>query len=116
MTPKRKKVILRLVIILLLLATSAGFAQDRKATALEQEGRALAARMCSACHAIGRRGKSPHVGAPPFRGLGRRVELDTFADRLREGLRSDHPDMPTFRFTREDTRAFLLYLRSIQAP
>jgi hypothetical protein len=27
-----------------------------------------------------------------------------------------HPDMPTFRFTREDARAFLLYLRSIQAP
>jgi len=24
--------------------------------------------------------------------------------------------MPTFRFTREDARAFLLYLRSIQAP
>jgi mono/diheme cytochrome c family protein len=109
-------VILRLVIPFLLLATSAGFAQDRKATALEQEGRALAERMCSACHAIGRRGKSPHAGAPPFRALGRRVELDTFTDRLREGLRSDHPDMPTFRFSREDARALLLYLRSIQAP
>jgi hypothetical protein len=24
--------------------------------------------------------------------------------------------MPTFRFTREDARAFLVYLRSIQAP
>src|SRR5438067_11930832 len=85
---------------------------------LEQakQGRALAERMCSACHAVGRRGKSPHVGAPPFRVLGRRVELDTFTDRLREGLRSDHPDMPTFRFTREDARALLLYLRSIQAP
>jgi cytochrome c len=108
-------VILWPVMIFLLLATSAGFAQDRKATALEQEGRALAERMCSACHAIGRRGESPHVGAPTFRALGRRVELDTFTDRLREGLRSDHPDMPTFRFTREDARALLLYLRSIQA-
>jgi hypothetical protein len=29
---------------------------------------------------------------------------------------SDHPDMPTFRFTREDARAFVLYLRSIQTP
>ena len=27
-----------------------------------------------------------------------------------------HPDMPTFRFTREDARGFVLYLRSIQAP
>jgi hypothetical protein len=33
------------------------------------------------------------------------VDLDTFTDRLREGLMSDHPDMPTFRFTREDERS-----------
>ena len=108
--------ILQLTIVLLLLAPSAGFAQDRNATPLEQQGRILAERMCSACHAVGRRGTSPHVGAPPFRALERRVELDTFTDRLREGLMSDHPDMPTFRFTREDARALLLYLRSIQAP
>jgi mono/diheme cytochrome c family protein len=109
-------VILQLTIVLLLLAPSAGFAQDRNATPLEQQGRILAERMCSACHAVGRRGNSPHVGAPPFRALERRVELDTFTDRLREGLMSDHPDMPTFRFTREDARALLLYLRSIEAP
>jgi mono/diheme cytochrome c family protein len=72
--------------------------------------------MCSACHAIGRSGESQHVGAPAFRALDRRVELDTFTDRLREGLMSDHPDMPTFRFTREDARALLMYLRSIQVP
>jgi mono/diheme cytochrome c family protein len=110
------EVILRYAIIFLLLATSAGFAEDGKPTPLEEHGRALAERMCSACHAIGRRGKSPHVGAPPLRALNRRVELDTFTDRLREGLMSDHPEMPTFRFTREDARALLLYLRSIQAP
>ena len=108
--------ILQLAIIFLLLATSPGLAGDRQATPLEQQGRALAERMCSACHAVGRRGKSPHVGAPAFRTLDRRVELDTFTDRLREGLMSDHPDMPTFRFTREDARAFVAYLRSIQAP
>ena len=27
-----------------------------------------------------------------------------------------HPDMPAFRFSREEARAFVLYLRSIQAP
>jgi mono/diheme cytochrome c family protein len=110
------EVILRLAIIFLLLVPSAGLAQDRNAIPLEQQGRALAERMCSACHAVGRRGNSPHVAAPPFRALERRVELDTFTDRLREGLTSDHPDMPAFRFTREDARALLLYLRSIQAP
>ena len=110
------QLMLRLATIFLLLATSGGLAQERKASSLEEHGRALAQRMCSACHAIGRNGESPHVGAPPFRALDRRVELDSFTERLREGLMSDHPDMPTFRFTREDARAFLLYLRSIQAP
>jgi len=72
--------------------------------------------MCSQCHEIGRRGESPHAGAPPFRALDRRLDLDSFMERLREGLMSGHPDMPTFRFTREDARTFVLYLRSIQAP
>jgi hypothetical protein len=32
-------------------------------------------------------------------------------DELREGLASGHPDMPTFRFSREDARALTAYLR-----
>ena len=36
--------------------------------------------------------------------------FDSFSDRLREGLMVGHPDMPTFRFTREDARGFVLYL------
>src|SRR5215470_17081518 len=109
------KMIVRLAILLLLLATSSSLAEDSPSP-LEQRGRALAERMCSQCHAIGKSGQSPHVGAPAFRALDRRVDLDSFMERLREGLMVGHPDMPTFRFTREDARAFLLYLRSIQAP
>jgi cytochrome c len=112
----RWKTIVRLAILLLLLATSSSSAEDMSSSPLEQRGRALAERMCSQCHAIGKSGQSPHVGAPAFRALDRRVDLDSFMERLREGLTVGHPDMPTFRFTREDARAFLLYLRSIQAP
>jgi mono/diheme cytochrome c family protein len=108
--------IVRLAPLLLLVATSAGLAEDNSPSPLEQRGRALAERMCLQCHAIGKSGQSPHVGAPAFRALDRRVDLDPFMERLREGLTVGHPDMPTFRFTREDARAFLLYLRSIQAP
>jgi mono/diheme cytochrome c family protein len=72
--------------------------------------------MCAQCHAIGISGSSPHVGAPPFHQLDRRLDLDGFVDRLREGLVVGHPDMPAFHFSREDARAFVLYLRSIQAP
>lgn len=107
---------MRLAIVLLLLGTSAGFAEENAPSALEQRGRALAEQMCSQCHAIGRSGQSPHINAPAFRALDRRLELDGFMDRLREGLTVGHPDMPMFRFTREDARAFVLYLRSIQAP
>ena len=85
-------------------------------TAQERHGRALAARMCASCHAVGTRGKSPHIGAPRFRQLDRRLDLDTFVDRLREGLVSGHPDMPTFTFTREDASALVAYLRAIAGP
>jgi mono/diheme cytochrome c family protein len=70
--------------------------------------------MCASCHAIGKDGLSPHKGAPEFRHLDRRVDLDGFMERLREGITVGHPDMPDFRFTREDARAFVLYIRSIQ--
>ena len=106
----------RLAGLLLLLGTSAGLAAENEPSALERHGQALAQRLCSECHAVGREGQSPNAGAPPFRTLDRRVDLDSFTDRLREGLMVGHPDMPTFRFTREDARGFVLYLRSIQAP
>jgi mono/diheme cytochrome c family protein len=77
-------------------------------------GRALVSELCSTCHAIGRTGTSSHAGAPAFRELGERIELDTFADRLREGLQSTHADMPSFRFSRDDARAVIAYLRSLQ--
>jgi mono/diheme cytochrome c family protein len=108
--------IVRLAIFLLLLATSSSLAEESSPSPLEERGRAAAERMCSQCHSIGRSGESPHTGAPAFRALARRVDLDSFMEQLREGLMVGHPDMPTFRFTREDARAFLLYLRSIQAP
>jgi mono/diheme cytochrome c family protein len=103
-----------LAIPLLLLATPAGYAAGPGGNAPEQHGRDLAERMCAACHAVGRSGRSPHIGAPAFRRLDRRVDLDAFVARLREGLMAGHPDMPMFRFTREDGRAFVMYLRSIQ--
>src|SRR5262245_8176269 len=106
----------RMTAVLLLLGTSVAVAEENQPGDLERRGLALAERMCSQCHAIGSRGESRHAGAPPFRALDRRLDLDSFMERLREGLMTGHPDMPTFRFAREDARAFVLYLRSIQVP
>lgn len=105
-----------LAVVLLLFGLSTCLAENGEPGALERQGRALAARMCSRCHAIGRTGPSPHSAAPAFRTLSRRVDLDSLANRLREGLISGHPDMPMFRFAREDARALIAYLRSIQGP
>ena len=69
--------------------------------------------MCASCHAIATSGASPHPAAPPFRIIGRRIDIDDLYDKLREGLSSGHRDMPTFRFTREDARAVRVYLRTI---
>lgn len=82
----------------------------------EKRGRTLAVRLCAQCHAIGRSDTSPKIGAPPFRHLESRVDLDNFQQRLRQGLMSSYHDMPVFRFTREDARAMVSYLRLIQRP
>ena len=86
------------------------------ATAQEQRGRTLAAGLCGGCHATGKAGISQHIGAPPFRVLDRQLDLDKFGQRLREGLLGSHRDMPMFRFSRDDARALVAYLRSIQGP
>ena len=79
------------------------------------QGEALAREMCAQCHAIGIADQSSHPAAPPFRSLDRRAEdLDQFFDRLRQGLTSGHPDMPTFLFKRDDARNLIAYLRSVQ--
>jgi len=83
-------------------------------SALERRGRVISTRLCAQCHAIGKTDASQRIGAPPFRHLDQRVNLDTFASRLRQGLMSGHYDMPEFRFSREDARAMVAYLRSIQ--
>ena len=108
--------ILRTAIVLLWFGASASFAENNEREPAMEPGRALAERMCSQCHSIGRSGQSPHADAPPFRQLARRLDLDLFSDRLREALTVEHPDMPAFRFTWPDARALVLYLRSIQAP
>jgi cytochrome c len=105
---------LRSTILFILLAGSACWAEGNDTST--RRGEVLAKELCAPCHAVGRTGESPHVGAPAFRTLDRRIDFDAFMDRLRGGLTSEHPDMPTFRFTREDARAFMAYLRSIQKP
>jgi mono/diheme cytochrome c family protein len=102
------KTLLIAVLACLALAGRAG-AQD-----MVERGQQILAGMCSQCHAIEQTGASPHAGAPAFRDLDQRLDLDEFTDRLREGLQSSHRDMPSVRFSRDDARAIVAYLRSLE--
>jgi mono/diheme cytochrome c family protein len=79
-----------------------------------KQGRLILKDYCARCHSIAKRGDSPLAGAPPFRTLGRSFELDSFAQDLRRGILSGHPDMPEFKFGEDDARAVVAFLRTIQ--
>ncbi|MBI1205617.1 MAG: c-type cytochrome [Rhodopseudomonas sp.] len=87
---------------------------DARAQSPSERGRVLLNDNCGRCHAVGKTGKSPHEAAPAFRTLGHSFDLDEFAGRLERGLMPGHPDMPAFKFERDDARAVVAYLRDIQ--
>src|SRR5262245_16949478 len=104
----------RLLMATLLLSSWAGASPAQEPDQLVEQGKLLAMTFCARCHAVSMTDASPHSQAPAFRALDRRINLDTFFQRLREGVTVGHPDMPTFRFGRDDARAFIAYLRSVQ--
>ena len=104
----------RLPIMLSVLAALPAAGSVAQAQDPVSHGQALAAEFCGRCHAVGTRGKSRHPDAPPFRALGRKIDLDEFPRALERGISSGHPDMPDFKFSQEDARAVRAYLRAIQ--
>ena len=79
-------------------------------------GRKLAEKNCSRCHAVGLDGSSPHREAPPFRTIAARGRVDDLQEALAEGIVVGHPDMPEFAFEPEEIDEFLAYLKSLAAP
>jgi len=100
------------LLVLALLSVAARAQNDQQDPAVH--GRALAEKFCAPCHAVGRTGKSPHEGAPPFRSFGDKFDLDDFPRRLIGGISSSHPDMPVFKFSPQDARDLRDYLRTIR--
>lgn len=83
---------------------------------LVRRGHKILADLCSQCHAVDKTGRSPHAGAPAFREIDLRVDLDQFIEQLHKGLHSSYEKMPSVRFTRDEANAIVAYLRFIQAP
>lgn len=97
----------------ILVWVSSAAAADAQA-AFERHGEALVTKYCARCHAIGRAGASPHMGAPPFRTLARRYPIEELEEALGEGLVTGHPHMPEFRFGGDDVGSIIAYLKSVQ--
>lgn len=79
-------------------------------------GKAIAAKNCGGCHAIGLSGASPNPKSPPFRLLARKYPLSNLEEALGEGIVVGHEglDMPPFQFDPRQIEALLAYLGSIQ--
>jgi len=100
-----------LTALVCVLAAPAGAQQLNR---LERRGQVLLTKLCSDCHAVGITGRSPRPNAPELRSITKRYDVDDLVAQLREGFTGPHPDMPTFRFTRQDAEAVQAYLHMIQ--
>ncbi len=78
-------------------------------------GRELAQRNCGMCHSLSDHGPSPHQGAPPFRDLYQRMDVDALGEGLATGILTRHPAMPEFRFQPNEVVAIVRYLRAMQS-
>ena len=78
-----------------------------------EKGEEIAARLCSRCHAIGRKGESPMGLAPTFRSLSKRYPVENLAEAFAEGIVTGHPAMPRFVFVPAEIDALLAHLESL---
>jgi cytochrome c len=78
-----------------------------------EKGEEIAARLCSRCHAVGRKGDSPMGVAPTFRSLPKRYPVENLAEAFAEGIVTGHPAMPRFVFTPAEIDALLAYIDSL---
>jgi mono/diheme cytochrome c family protein len=77
-------------------------------------GRLVATRQCSRCHAIGSTGASPLREAPVFRTILARYRRDVLEVELIQHMQVGHAAMPDFQFNPAATADLLAYLDSIQ--
>jgi len=75
------------------------------------DGRIVADRECSACHATDRAGPSPRRDAPVFRRILSRYHADTLEVELVQGITLGHPDMPQFQLNPKAVDDLIAYLK-----
>lgn len=81
-----------------------------------ERGAALAAEMCSDCHAVSQANDSPVADAPAFVELADRWEIHNLPAVMEEGMRAGHEEnpMPVFNLSQQQTEDLLAYMQSLQ--
>jgi mono/diheme cytochrome c family protein len=78
-----------------------------------REGRALAEKNCSGCHAIAAQGTSPNGHAPKFRDLSRLHTLLALREPITRGIAAPHDQMPQFVLQDEQVDLIVAYINSL---
>lgn len=87
---------------------------DSSGDATIAQGREIAVKNCSACHAVDDEVKSPNAEAPPLLSILLRYDSERLAEDFVEGVRVGHDEMPHFDFTVREADALVAYLKSIE--
>jgi cytochrome c len=77
-------------------------------------GQAFAIENCSRCHAIGGKGSSPNLKAPPFRAVARKYKLEDLEEGFAEGIVTGHNSMPEFTLTPRQIDDLLAHMRRLK--
>lgn len=85
-------------------------AESRK---LAADGKALVEQHCARCHATGRTGVSPKLGAPEFRNIARRHPVQALREPLTRGIAAPHDEMPKFTLGDQDIDGIVAYINSL---
>jgi tetratricopeptide (TPR) repeat protein len=78
-----------------------------------RQGKALAEKICSSCHAVGDNGVSPNKNATEFRNYYRRHPLFTLRQPITRAIRETHNQMPKFMYSDEEIDAIVAYINSL---
>jgi tetratricopeptide (TPR) repeat protein len=79
-----------------------------------REGRRLAEKNCSGCHAIASQGRSTNGNAPEFRNLNRRHPLLALREPITRGIAAPHDQMPQFLLSEEQIDSIVAYVNSLR--